>query len=680
MRSLPSTGYCYPLGATIHDGGVNFCVYSQNCTGIELLLFDDVDNATPSRVLRLDPVRNRTFDYWHILVPNVSPGQLYGYRVQGPYDPAAGLRYDGAKLLLDPYSRAVMYSSNYDRKAACTPGDNCARAMKSVVVDPRGYDWEEDTPLNRPWTGSVLYELHVAGFTRHPNSGVSPERRGTYAGIIDKALYLQELGVSAVELLPVSQFDEQCVAPPGKDYWGYNPVALFAPHRGYCMGRDPLSPVNEFCDMVKALHRAGIEVILDIVFNHTAEGNQHGPTISLRGFDNPTYYILDKNPASYSDYTGCGNTLNGNHAVVRRLILDCLRYWVQVMHVDGFRFDLASVLARDEWGQPLRSPPVLWDIETDPILAGCKIIAEAWDAAGLYQVGSFVGKRWAEWNGPFRDDARRFVRAEPNTVRPLAARLVGSPDLYPDLDRDPHRSINFITCHDGFTVHDLVSYNAKHNEANRENNRDGSNDNFSWNCGVEGPTGDGHVLALRRRQMKNLLTILMMSQGTPMLLMGDEGGRTQRGNNNAYCQDNEISWIDWDLLRKNEDMGKFVRRLIELRRTHGPFREARLWTPTATEPSPLIAWHGVRCNTPDWGRDSHTLAFSLYCPDAEERMHVILNVYWESLRFELPRLPGGKAWYRAVDTARPPEDVAEVRIDGNAYTAEARSSVILWGR
>jgi glycogen operon protein len=685
MATHISAGHCYPLGASVCRDGVNFCVFSKNCTALELLLFDGPGEPQPARVIHLDPVRNRTFYYWHVFVPQLGAGQLYAYRAHGPYAPEEGHRFDGEKVLLDPYGRAVSYGPSYSREAAQQPGDNCAQAMRSVVVDPRAYDWEDDTPLQRPFSGSVLYEVHVGGFTRHPSSGVDPARRGTFAGFIERIPYLQELGISAVELLPVQQFDEQGPTPTGHDYWGYNPVALFAPHRGYSARTDPLGPVDEFRDLVKALHRAGIEVILDVVFNHTAEGDDRGPTLCFRGLENRAYYLLEPGSGRYANFTGCGNTLNGNHSIVRRLVLDCLHYWVQVMHVDGFRFDLASILARDEEGHPVRNPPILWEIESDPILAGCKIIAEAWDAGGLYQVGTFVGHRWAEWNGPFRDDVRRFVRGDPDTVGRLACRLRGSPDLFPHPERDPHRSINFVTCHDGFTLHDLVAYNGKHNEDNGEDNRDGTDANFSWNCGAEGPSQNPDVLELRTRQMKNLLTILMVSQGTPMLLMGDEGGRTQAGNNNAYCQDYEVSWLDWARLADHAELHRFVRGLISLRREHAPFRSERFWMTDGGDPIPQLTWHGVRCREPDWSHDSHSLAFSLRCPDRGESLYVILNAYWEPLQFELPELAGGQQWHRVVDTALPPpEDLAEPGqeqpLADDAYLATARSVVILLAR
>ena len=443
------------------------------------------------------------------------PGQIYGYRVEGPFDPAHGMRFDAAKVLLDPYGRGVVVPKNYSRDAAADQGDNAATAMKSVVLDPRAYDWEGDTPLERPSSQTVVYEMHVRGFTQHPSSGMAENWRGTFAGLIEKIPYLQQLGITAVELLQVFQFDAQD-APPGRvNYWGYAPVSFFAPHQAYSSRQDPLGRVDEFRDMVKALHRVGIEIILDVVFNHTAEGDHRGPTLCFRGLDNSTYYILEQDRSRYANYSGTGNTLNANHPIVRRMIVDSLRYWVEEMHVDGFRFDLASILARDSSGQLMSSPPVLWDIESDPSLAGTKFIAEAWDAAGLYQVGSFVGDSWKEWNGRFRDDVRSFFRGEEGTVNRLADRFVGSPEIYSHKRREAEQSVNFVTCHDGFTLNDLVSYNQKHNEANGEDNRDGAGDNRSWNCGVE-QTDDPAVEKLRNRQAKNFLAVTMLSVGLPM--------------------------------------------------------------------------------------------------------------------------------------------------------------------
>jgi len=669
-----SPGQCFPLGATVRGDGVNFSVFSRNATSLELLLFDRADDPRPARIIPLDPLANRTFYYWHARVRGIGPGQLYGYRAHGPFAPEQGHRFDGAKVLLDPYARAVMYGDNYSREAARRPGDNCPHAMKSTVVDLRGYDWEGDAPLRLPYARSVIYELHVGGFTRHPSSGVRPGRRGTFAGLTEKIPYLKDLGITAVELLPVQQFDEQDAPPPLTNYWGYQPIGLFAPHRGYSARPGALGPVDEFRDMVKALHRAGIEVILDVVFNHTAEGDEAGPTLCFRGLENRAYYILESDRSRYANYTGCGNSLNGNHSIVRRMIMDCLRHWVGAMHVDGFRFDLASVLARDEWGQPLRSPPILWEIESDPVLAGTKIIAEAWDAAGLYQTGSFVGHRWAEWNGQFRDTARQFARGDPGMAERMAARLTGSRDLFPQPDREPNRSINFVTCHDGFTLNDLVSYDRKHNEANGQDNADGTEANFSWNCGAEGEAADPAIESLRLRQIKNLLTILLVSEGTPMLLMGDEVRRTQRGNNNAYCQNNETSWFDWGGVSEQAGLLRFVRGLVHFNRGQAVFNEERFWA-VGTE----IVWHGVRLGQPDWSPHSHSLTFTLRGA-AGEQLHVMLNAYWEPLTFELPPLERGAQWQRVVDTALPsPADFCDppVPVDAGDYRAEARSVVVL---
>jgi isoamylase len=675
-------GRSSPLGAAVVDGGVNFSMFSRTAAGVELVFFDREDDAAPSRIVRLDPASNRTYHYWHAFVPGVPPGQLYGYRVAGPSAPESGLRFDPAKVLLDPYGRGVVVPKGYDREAAKRPGDNAA-AMKSVVVDPGAYDWEGDAPLAWPASRTVIYEMHVRGFTRHPNSGVGEQTRGTYAGLIEKIPFLQQLGITAVELLPVFQFDAQD-CPPGKvNYWGYAPVSFFAPHQAYSSRKDPLGPADEFRDMVKALHRAGIEVILDVVFNHTAEGDHTGPTLGFRGIDNPTYYILEDGGARYANYTGCGNTLNANHPVVRRMIVDSLRYWVEEMHVDGFRFDLASILSRDASGRPLPNPPVLWDIESDPALAGTKLLAEAWDAAGLYQVGSFVGDAWREWNGRFRDDVRDFFRGAPGSARRVADRMVGSPEVYGHKGREAEQSVNFVTCHDGFTLNDLVSYNHKHNEANGEDNRDGANDNRSWNCGAEGPTDDPAVEKLRNRQVKNYLTITLMSLGVPMILMGDEVRQTQGGNNNAYCQDNETSWFDWSLVTKHADVNRFVKLLIERRLLRDVEHEQQRTSLTALLEQANKAWHGVKLFQPDWGDNSHCVVLGAELKRERLRFHLILNAYWEPLDFELPKLEGGASWRRWIDTALDsPSDIVPWQtappVPAGRYRAGARSVVMLF--
>jgi isoamylase len=678
-------GQSSPLGATVVDGGVNFSIFSRNATGVELLLFDREDEARPVRTIRLDPVINRTYHYWHVFVHAALAGQIYGYRVEGPSDFASGMRFDPSKVLLDPYGRGVVVPKAYSRDAARREGDNLATAMKSVVVDPSTYDWEGDAPLKRPSSRTIVYEMHVRGFTANPNSGVALEKRGTYAGLIEKIPYLQSLGITAVELLPVYHFDEQDAPGALRNYWGYAPVSFFAPHPAYSSRKDPLGAVDEFRDMVKALHRAGIEVVLDVVYNHTAEGSHEGPTLSFRGFENDAYYILEPDRRNYANYTGCGNTLNASNPFVRRLIIDSLHYWVQEMHVDGFRFDLASILTRDEQGRPVANPPVLWDIESDPLLAGTKLIAEAWDAAGLYQVGSFIGDSWKEWNGRFRDDARSFFRGEEGIAARFADRLIGSPDIFGHEEREPEQSVNFVTCHDGFTLNDLVSYNEKHNEANGEGNRDGANDNRSWNCGVEGPTDDPAVERLRNLQVKNFLAVTLLSVGMPMILMGDEVRQTQHGNNNAYCQDNETSWFDWTLVDKHADLHRFVTLLNARRILRGVEHERRRLSLNQMIRQANKAWHGVKLNQPDWSGHSHSLAFTLEIRKEKILMHMVLNAYWEPLDFELPPVGGrgGNLWRRWIDTALDsPDDIVEWQaspgVPGFNYRAEARSVVVLF--
>ena len=703
LKTFPGTSY--PLGATVEkDGksGVNFCIFSKHAEFIELLLFDEPNAPQPSAIIPLNPDINQTNFFWHIFIPGLEAGQVYAYRVYGPDDPQNGHRFNPQKVLLDPYGKAIVGSSTYNREAAVQSGDNCTQALRNVVVDNETYDWEGDWEGSDPddktkqprlqidYSTSVIYEMHVGGFTRHPNSGVSPEKRGTFAGLIEKIPYLKSLGITAVELLPVHYFDIEDARDGLSNYWGYSTISFFAPHRIYSSDQSPLGPLNEFRDMVKALHKAGIEVILDVVFNHTAEGDERGPTLCFRGIDNETYYILDKNKAHYKNYSGCGNTFRGNHPIVSRLILDCLRYWVTEMHVDGFRFDLASVLSRDASGIPLEewktyTPDILWVIESDPMLAGTKLIAEAWDAAGLYDVGRFVelADWFSEWNGPFRDDIRRFVKGDNGMVPCLAARILGSPDIYHRVDIDINRSINFVTCHDGFTLNDLVSYNKKHNTANLEGNRDGANDNYSWNCGIEGETTNPEIEALRLQQIKNLLTILFLSQGTPMILMGDEVRRTQKGNNNGYCQDNELSWFNWDAVDKEYDLWCFIRRLIHFTQGLHLFRqEERLEVTYESLHHPHISWHGVTLGKPDWSYYSHSLAFSLRHPDADEYLHVIFNAYWEPLDCELPILGHGDCWYRIIDTSLPLNETfceldAAYKVTTETYVVNARSCVVL---
>ena len=677
-------GKSFPIGATTYDHGVNFCVFSRNAEYIELLLFDHVDHSKPARIIRLDPNVHRTFYYWHVFIEGLKPGQVYAYRVYSSKSTESWNQFDPRKILTDPYARAIVSPKNYSRQAAIDPGNNCEQAMKCVVTPKDNYDWEEDEPLKIPYSESIIYELHVKGFTQHESSGVTPEKRGTYAGLIEKISYLKQLGITAVELMPVYQFDEQDAGGDLTNYWGYSPVNFFSVHNGYGYEKDPLKLIQEFKDMVKAFHKAGIEVILDVVFNHTAEAGEEGPVFNLKGFGNDSYYLLKSN-GKYRDYTGCGNTLNANHSILRRMIRHSLRYWAEEMHIDGFRFDLASVLSRDESGKPLKNPPVLWEIESVPSLAHVKLIAEAWDAGGLYQVGSFIGEKWAEWNGQYRDDVRKFVKGEKGIVKKLASRILGSPDIYPDPDREPNRSINFITCHDGFTMNDLVSFDEKHNEANLEDGRDGSSFNDSWNCGVEGPSENTDIDSLRVKQIKNFFTILFISQGTPMLSMGDEIRRTQSGNNNAYCQDNDISWMDWNLLVPNSDLHTFVKNLISFVKEKEIFKLEKILTAKKVIGEPHLMWHGTKPNHPDWQHYSRSLAFSLTYPNYNEFLYVIMNSYWKGLSFELPKLKESRKWYPVVDTHKSfPEDFSNLEkskgLKKNLYKAAPRSVVVFWGK
>jgi glycogen operon protein len=685
MKTSENESASCPLGAAIRHGGANFSVFSRDASKVELLFFDRTDDAHPSRVIAIDPLTNRTYHYWHVYVPGVQSGQIYGYRVHGPSDPSRGMRFDSAKVLLDPYGRRVAVPRSYSRDAAAAVGDNASVGMKSVVVDPRLYNWEGDRPLKRASSRTIVYEMHVRGFTRHPNSGVGEQTRGTFQGLVEKIPYLQHLGVTAVELLPVFQFDPQDCPQGRVNYWGYAPVSFFAPHQAYSSRQNALGPLDEFRDMVKALHRAGIEVILDVVFNHTAESDHTGPTQCFKGIDNRVYYVLEHDPSRYANYSGTGNTLNANHPVVRRMIVDSLRYWVEEMHVDGFRFDLASILARDSSGEVMSNPPVLWDIESDPLLAGTKIIAEAWDAAGLYQVGSFIGDSWKEWNGRFRDDVRGFWRSDAGSLRQFADRYLGSPDLYRHKGREAEQSVNFVTCHDGFTLNDLVSYEQKHNEANNEDNRDGSNDNRSWNCGVEGPSDDPAIVKLRNRQVKNFFTVTMLSLGVPMILMGDEVRRTQHGNNNAYCQDNETSWFDWSLVQKHADVLRFVRLLIARRLLRDNEPESQRLTLSQFIGQAHKAWHGVKLAQPDWSDHSHSVAFSAELQKEGIVCYMIFNAYWESLDFELPQagIEETDPWHRWIDTSlESPHDIVEWQnapsVSGSTYRAGPRSVVVMW--
>jgi glycogen operon protein len=674
-------------GANFIDGGVNFCCFSRHATAVELLLFEGPASPRPFQMIALDPRVNKTFFFWHVLVEGLPEGTCYGWRMDGPTDTVeSGCRFDREKLLLDPWCAGVD-DRLWDREAASRPGDNLATAMRSVLVRD-DYDWEGDTHLHVPLTEAFIYEMHVGGFSRHPSADT--QYPGTFRAIIEKIPYLQDLGITHVELLPVMAFDLQDVPPKTaslglENFWGYSTHSFFAPHPHYAT--DPKHARDEFRDMVKALHRAGIGVILDVVYNHTAEGGVDGPTISFKGMGNEVFYHLDFDDKSqYRDYTGCGNTVNCNHPLVTRYVIDSLYYWAHDMHVDGFRFDLASAMARGENGEPEHHAPVLWSVELSPELGRAHIIAEAWDAAGLYQVGDFPGFRWAEWNGHYRDVMRAFVRGDKGLIKHVATRLAGSSDLYEHRGRLPANSINFVTCHDGFTLYDLVAYNEKHNEANGEDNRDGHNHNLSWNCGVEGPTDDPQINALRQRQARNLMALLLLSQGVPMLLAGDELLRTKQGNNNAYCQNNELSWIDWRLAEDNREMLDFTRAMIVFRKRHPTLRRKRFLTgrPERDGAPADISWHGVELDEPGWDDDNtRTLAFMLAgLADDEPHLHVLLNMWEETLDFALPPVVG-RRWYRAVDTgAEAPvlEPAQQPQVQGGRYRVGPRTVVVLEAR
>ncbi|MFN4260182.1 MAG: glycogen debranching protein GlgX [Gemmataceae bacterium] len=665
-------GYCLPFGATPRNGGINFAVFSRHAEKVHLVLFLE-GQAEPIAEIELDPSLHKTGDVWHIFVRGLTSEMVYGYRVFGPND-QKGHRYNPHLIVLDPYAVSVSGGTQWGVPDLLPGTRQRLPRLGRLVFDD--FDWEGDLPLCTPMSQTVIYELHVRGYTQHPSSGV--QQRGTFLGLCEKIPHLQELGVTAVQLMPILEFDELDMplknpsGQPLKNYWGYAPLSFFAPKAAYAA--HPGEQVREFKQMVKTFHQAGIEVILDVVYNHTCEGNENGPTLSFRGLDNMIYYMLNKE-GKYYNFSGCGNTLNCNHPLVRDLIIDSLTYLVAELHVDGFRFDLASILGRGPSGEVLQDPPLIRHIAEHPRLAGVKLLAEAWDAAGLSQLGKFpVWGRWAEFNGLFRDDVRRFVRSETN-VAAVAKRICGSLDLYGDSSRHPYHSINFITCHDGFTLNDLVSYNHKHNWANGENNRDGWNDNLSWNCGYEGPTNDGAIQALRQKQMKNFLTLLFIAQGVPFLTQGDEFGRTQQGNNNAYCQDNDISWVDWSLAEKNAGLLRFTQMMIALRKGHFALSREQFVN--------RVTWHGIKVGDPDWSGQSRTLAFQMHGWHNQPDIYVAFNMHWDAQRFQLPPHNGQWRWRRLVDTNLPsPDDITDeshaVWLNpADHYTMAPRSAIIL---
>jgi len=653
-----------PFGATIVPGGVNFSVFSRHATACELLLFRKNEDEPYATIPFLDEFH--IGNVFCMTVFNLEIEEIdYGYRMDGPCNFKSGQWFNREKILMDPYARLVGGRDEW----GVTPDWNKKYQHRSRIFFD-DFDWADDMAPDIPMEDLVIYEMHVRGFTRHSSSGM--KYPGTFATIQEKIPYLKDLGINCIELLPIHEFDEfenERISPvtgkPLLNYWGYSQVGFFAPKAGYAATGKFGMQIDELKATIKALHHEGIEVILDVVFNHTAEGNENGPYISYRGIDNNTYYMLTPE-GYYYNFSGCGNTLNCNNPIVRSMILDCLRYWVYEYHVDGFRFDLASILGRDQNGAPMANPPLLETLAFDPILGKCKLIAEAWDAGGLYQVGSFPSwGRWAEWNGKYRDDIRKFLKSEGGTGG-MAQRIQGSPDLYGW--RGPNASINFITCHDGFTLMDLVSYNGKHNEANGENNRDGGDDNLSWNCGIEGATRDAAVNALRRKQIKNGVTLLMVSRGVPMILYGDEAGRTQEGNNNTYCQDNELAWFDWDLLETNREIFEYFKKIIAFRHAHPVLRSNAFFRNSDYVGSGYadISWHGTNAWNADFSPSSRCLAFMLcgkHAKQGRERdndIYTAMNMHWEMHVFELPRLPEDRKWHVFANTDMiPPHDICD---------------------
>lgn len=700
MQLQKHTGSPYPLGASWDGQGVNFALFSDNATGVELCLFDTDNPAQPSETIT---VTEKTYSVWHIYIPGLKPGQLYGFRVHGPYEPAEGHRFNPNKLLIDPYAKAISGTLEwhdalfgYDVEAddlTMSENDSAAYVPKSVVVDNR-FDWDGDQPLKIPYQDTIIYETHVKGFTMtHPD--IPEEIRGSYAAIGHPAAinYLKELGITAIELMPVHHFvtDRYLKEANLTNYWGYNTIGFFAPDVRYSSSGNHGEQITEFKEMVKALHKAGIEVILDVVYNHTAEGNQNGPTLSFRGIDNASYYRLTDDKRFYMDYTGTGNTLNAMQPSVLRIIMDSLRYWIQEMHVDGFRFDLASTLAR-ELHEVDRLGSFFDIIHQDPVISQVKLIAEPWDVGeGGYQVGKFP-PGWAEWNGMYRDCIRDYWRGEESKLAEFAGRFTGSADLYRD-DRYPTASINFVTAHDGFTLRDLVSYNEKHNEANGEDNKDGESHNRSWNCGAEGETDDEAIQQLRKQQVRNFIATLFLSQGVPMLVAGDEMGRTQGGNNNAYCQDNEVSWLNWETM--DQELLAFTKKVIQLRKDHPVFCRTGWFhgTPLKGQQVEDIAWFlpdGQEMNDENWNHDS-AKSLAVYIngkgihalspegePILDDSFFLLFNAHHEPLDYQLPEQKYGKQWTKVIDTAdTAAQETKDTYTFRQAITAQGRSVVVL---
>ncbi len=686
---IVTRGKSLPFGATVLKAGINFSICSRNAASVILVLFQPANHGTRIEI-PLDPHLNRTGHIWHLLVHDLAPDVQYGWRLDGTYEPQKGQRFDPDIIMLDPYARALSGGSVWgesDIYHTVTPEGEKVVHHRLGCLPAEDYDWEGDVPPLTPLGETIIYELHLRGYTIHPSSGV--KHPGTYLGLTEKIPYLKNLGVTAVELLPIFEFDENehlrhhpRTGERLYNFWGYSPIAFWAPKASFACNKGDGSQINEFRQMVKEFHRAGIEVYLDVVFNHTGEGDEQGPTVSFRGIDNSIYYMLDEKGA-YRNYSGCGNTLNCNHPQVRDMIISCLQYWVSEMHVDGFRFDLASVLGRGVNGEVLENPPLLEQIALNPVLADTKIIAEAWDAAGLYQVGTFPAwGRWAEWNGYYRDHVRLFWKGARGFVSNLASRLCGSEDLYRESGRRPYHSINFITSHDGFTLNDLVSYTKKHNEDNGEDNRDGENNNNSLNFGHEGPSDDPQINRKRFQHMKNYLATLLLSQGVPMILAGDEFRRTQQGNNNPYCQDNEISWINWEFADRHHDMLRFTRLLTTFRRRHHSLRREHFFTGGSG-----IRWLSEKDAQPDWSDNAAWLAFMLEGHKAAEEpdndIVVMMNASGYGRHFEIPVVD--RPWRRVIDTSQEsPDDIFEVEAQAPAvgnyhpgYLIGPRSLIVL---
>ena len=694
------------LGAVVLPDGVNFSIYSKDATKVVLCLFEKEDDKKPAQEIELDPAVNKTGNIWHIFLEGLKPGALYLYRVDGPYNPPRGQRFSFGKFLFDPYAKAftkgsvfLSYRNNHKKGSMDAAKQDLSDFPKCVVIDDCDFDWEDDKPLNYPLEKTIIYETHLKGFTAGLSAtGSGDNDSGTYKGFARKIEYLKELGITSVELLPIFEFDENenpntnpKTGKPLVNYWGYSTIGFFAPKTSYAFDKTPGGAVKEFKQLVKELHKAGIEVILDVVYNHTAEGNEHGLTFEFRGLQNNVYYSLPQNDMQYyNNFSGCGNSVNCNHPVTGQFILDSLRYWVMNMHVDGFRFDLASILTRGTSGNPWEVPPLTYAISQDPVLANTKIIAEPWDCAGLYQLGGFPAgdhNRWSEWNGRFRDDIRRFIRGDENTSTQAATRIAGNSDLYNHSGRSPLASINFVTAHDGFTLNDLVSYNSKHNEQNGEENRDGSDDNLSYNHGYEGDCSNPKIEGIRIRKIKNFLLMLFVSQGVPMMLAGDEMRRTQHGNNNAYCQDNELSWIDWSLAEKNSGLVRFTKNLIALRKAHPVFARTDFFKDTYEKGSvgeQEITWYNVNAKTPDWTKMDRFLAFKLsgeqssVLKNDDNDFYIAANMDRFDLTITLPNPPAGKKWYLVADTSfASPEDI---QVDGEEdELSEQRRYVLVSG-